>query len=154
MKRALAILALTCMLGCTAAQKHPGITVGLATGSIGFFACEISVGKAGTCAAVGGGTGLALGLLTGLVMLIVGDDKAHQIEPEEEKKTIDTTTAPPPGLAAAPAADGSAAPPPAPVIVPPVVVPPVIVVPPVVVPPVVVPAQPTRGGGEPPPDAP
>jgi len=109
-RRVAASVVVLALAGCTFAQKHPGVTVGIASGTVGFFACEVSVGKVGTCAAVGGGAGLALGLITGLVMLAVGDNNAHQITDDEPPpQPIDTTTAPPPGL---PADGGLPVPPP------------------------------------------
>ena len=95
MKRVAVLLALA---GCAFTQKHPGVTVGLATGSIGFFACEISVERVGTCSAIAGATGLVLGGLTGLITLFA-DTKAHELPSEEEEyKRIDTRDDEPPGL--------------------------------------------------------
>lgn len=98
MKRLILLLALT---GCTFAQKHPGITVGVVSGTIAFGTCQMAVDKFGTCAAVGGGVGAVLGGITGLLALL-GADKAHQIPTEEEeeaeRRRLQTTTEPPPGL--------------------------------------------------------
>jgi hypothetical protein len=98
MKRIILLLALA---GCAFARKHPGITVGIATGSVGFFSCEIAVDKVGTCAAIGAVTGVILGGITGL-FAILGADHAHQIltpeEEEAERRRLETTSEPPPGL--------------------------------------------------------
>lgn len=100
MKRAALLIMLA---SCGFAQKHPGVTVGIVSGSIGFGACGISVEKLGTCSAIGAVAGLALGGITGLVTL-VADTSAHELPPfvEEEdeayvRRRVKTQTAPPPG---------------------------------------------------------
>jgi hypothetical protein len=99
--RKAAVVALAIALGsCAFAQKHPGITVGVVAGSIGFGACGLAVEKLGTCSAIGGAAGLVLGGITGLVMLFADED-AHQLPPfleEEEEDVVRTRTEPPPGL--------------------------------------------------------
>jgi hypothetical protein len=99
MKRAAVVALAIALGGCTFAQKHPGITVGLVAGSIGFGACGLAVEKLGTCSAIGGAAGLVLGGITGLVMLFADED-AHQLPPfvEEEEDVVRTRTEPPPGL--------------------------------------------------------
>jgi hypothetical protein len=101
MKRA-ALLSLGLLLGsCAFAQKHPGVTVGVVAGTIGFGACELSVEKLGTCSAIGGITGLVLGGITGIVTLI-GETNAPPEEPplaDEEQpfvRRVRTQTPPPP----------------------------------------------------------
>ncbi len=71
--------------GCTFAQKHPGVTVGIVAGTIGLGACELSVEKIGTCSIVGGAAGLVLGGLTGLVTMFA-DTSAHELPPLEEEE--------------------------------------------------------------------
>lgn len=88
--------------GCAFSQKHPGVTVGIVTGTIGFGACQLSVEKVGTCSIVGGIAGLALGGITGLITLFA-DTSAHELppfeeEPEEPFKRVKSGTPPPPGL--------------------------------------------------------
>ena len=111
MKRILLLLALA---GCTFSQKHPGIVVGVASGTIAFGTCQMAVDKFGTCALVGGAVGAVLGGITGLLALL-GADKAHQIPTEEEeeaeRRRLETTTEPPPGL---PPPDAGVLPPPPP----------------------------------------
>jgi hypothetical protein len=102
MKRAVLLLMVMATGGCTFAQKHPGVTVGIVSGSIGFGACQLSVEKVGTCSAVGAITGLVLGGITGLVTLFA-DTSAHDLPPfqeeeEPEFRRVKSTTAPPPGL--------------------------------------------------------
>lgn len=98
MKRAVLLLMLA---SCGFAQKHPGITVGVVSGTIGFGACGLSVEKVGTCSAVGAVTGLVLGGITGLVTMFA-DTSAHQLPPLEEedppfvRRRVKTQTAPPP----------------------------------------------------------
>lgn len=97
MKRAVVLIMLA---GCGFAQKHPGVTVGVVAGTIGFGACELSVEKIGTCSAIGGAAGLVLGGITGLVTLLA-DTSAHELSLEEEPPEytrVRTRTAPPPGL--------------------------------------------------------
>ena len=103
MKRVVLLLMLVCVGGCTFAQKHPGITVGIVSGTIGFGACELSVERLGTCSAVGAVTDLVLGSITGLVTMFA-DTSAHELPPfqeEEEQpefRRVRSQTAPPPGL--------------------------------------------------------
>ena len=101
MKAAASAALLAIALGsCASAQKHPGITVGLVAGTIGFGACGIAVEKLGTCSAIGGAAGLVLGGITGLVMLFA-DEEDHQLPPfteEEDTDIVRTRTEPPPGL--------------------------------------------------------
>lgn len=98
MKRAVLLILLA---GCGFAQKHPGVTVGIVAGSIGFGACELSVEKLGTCSIIGGTAGLVLGGITGLVTLLA-DTSAHELPLEEEEQPdyvrVRSRTAPPPGL--------------------------------------------------------
>lgn len=95
-----ALFAIVIVLGdCAFAQKHPGVTVGITTGAIGFGACELSVERVGTCAAIGGVAGLVLGGITGLVTLFA-DTSAHDLSnlDEEEQERVPAGTPPPPGL--------------------------------------------------------
>jgi len=73
--------------GCAFAQKHPAITAGIVAGTIGFGACEMSVEKAKTCAAIGLVTGAALGGITGLVTLFA-DTSAHELTNDDEGDII------------------------------------------------------------------
>lgn len=98
MKRAVLLLMLAG--GCGFTQKHPGITVGIVSGTIGFGACGLSVERVGTCSAVGAVTGLVLGGITGLVTMFA-DTSAHELPPLEEdepfvRRRVKTKTAPPP----------------------------------------------------------
>jgi hypothetical protein len=98
MMRRAALLSLVVALGsCEFAQKHPGVTVGVVTGTIGWGACELSVEKIGTCAAIGAAAGVVFGGLTGLVTLFA-DTSAHELANEEEETTRAVGTPPPPGL--------------------------------------------------------
>jgi hypothetical protein len=101
MKHAALVALVAIGLGsCAAAQKHPGITVGLVAGTIGFGACEIAVEKLGTCSAIGGVAGLVLGGITGLAMLFAREED-HSLPPfteEEDEGVVRTRTEPPPGL--------------------------------------------------------
>lgn len=99
MKRAVLLIMLA---GCGFAQKHPGVTVGIVSGTIGFGACGLSVERLGTCSAIGAVTGVVLGGITGLVT-IFADTSAHELPPlvEEEdepfvRRRVKTQTAPPP----------------------------------------------------------
>jgi hypothetical protein len=82
MKRLALVAALS---SCAFATKHPGITVGLAAGSIGFVGCELNVERHGTCALIGGTVGLVLGGIAGLVTLLAdtGDHQLHLQDPPE-----------------------------------------------------------------------
>ncbi|HEX5060115.1 MAG TPA: hypothetical protein VFV99_12180 [Kofleriaceae bacterium] len=73
--------------GCGFAQKHPGITVGIVAGTIGFGACEISVEKVKTCGAIGAIAGVALGGITGLVTMFA-DTSAHELTNDDEGDVI------------------------------------------------------------------
>lgn len=102
MTRAALLVMVVVLGGCGFAQKHPGITVGVVAGTIGFGACELSVEKLGTCSAVGGIAGLALGGITGLITLLA-DTSAHELPPFEEEQDevfvrMPSGTPPPPGL--------------------------------------------------------
>ncbi len=80
-----ALVAVFALSGCAFAQKHPAITVGLVAGTMGFGTCGLAVDKLGTCAAVGGIAGLAIGGITGLVTTFF-DTSAHGLpqDPEDE----------------------------------------------------------------------
>jgi hypothetical protein len=95
--RALVCAALLAM-SCESAAKHPGITVGLVTGTTGFGICQLNVADTGTCAIVGGTAALALGGITALVTLFAN---THAPEPDpvlDEETRYQSVTPPPPGL--------------------------------------------------------
>lgn len=114
--RLVAFPVLLALCGCTFASKHPSVTVGIASGTIGFGACYIDGVKGSTCGIVGGSTALFLGGIAALVTLIA-DTGSHQLPPDDELQPDDeaavrvrTHTAPPPvlpdaGVDAAPPAD-------------------------------------------------
>ena len=87
--------------GCGFAQKHPGVTIGVVTGTLGFGICGLSVDELGTCAAVGGIAGAVLGGITGLVTTFA-DTSAHELKLEDERdgefQRANNGTPPPPGL--------------------------------------------------------
>ncbi|HEY5950581.1 MAG TPA: hypothetical protein VIV40_34050 [Kofleriaceae bacterium] len=86
--------------GCAFAQKHPGVSIGIVAGTIGFGACELSVEKIGTCSAIGGAAGLVLGGITGLVTMFA-DTNEHELnlgDDEEDSYRVRNGTPPPPGL--------------------------------------------------------
>lgn len=87
MKRAGLFALLIALGGCGFAQKHPGITAGIVAGTIGFGACEISVEKAKTCAAIGLVAGAALGGITGLVTMFA-DTSAHELTNDDQGDII------------------------------------------------------------------
>jgi hypothetical protein len=99
MRAGAALLSLLVVLGgCGFAQKHPGVTIGIVTGTIGWGACELAVEKIGTCAAIGGAAGLVFGGITGLVTMFA-DTSAHELPNDEDETTrAPTGTPPPPGL--------------------------------------------------------
>jgi hypothetical protein len=70
MKHVLVLVTVVALGSCTFGQKHPGVTIGAATGSMAFVMCGIEVEEGGTCAAVGGLAGLAIGGITGLVTML------------------------------------------------------------------------------------
>lgn len=85
-RRVALVLALALGAGsCSFARKHPGITTGVVAGSIGFTSCWIAVEKLGTCSAIGGGVGIALGGITGLVTTFA-DTSAHELPPDPEEQ--------------------------------------------------------------------
>ena len=98
MKHAALFAMLLAVGGCAFAQKHPGVTVGIVAGTMGFGLCEIATEKAAECAAVGGIAGAGLGLITGLVTMFA-DTSAHELTEDEG---TDVIVAPPndepPGL--------------------------------------------------------
>lgn len=97
MKRAVLLCSLLMLADCEFAQKHPAVTIGLTTGVLGWGGCEMAVEKIGTCTAIGGAAGLALGGLTALVYA-VADPNAHELTNDEDETPIQTGTPPPPGL--------------------------------------------------------
>lgn len=100
MERAVLLVMLAVLGGCGFAQKHPGVTVGIVAGTIGFGACELSVEKIGTCSAIGGAVGFELGVITGLVTA-VADTSEHTLDlflEGEKQERVRTGTPPPPGL--------------------------------------------------------
>jgi hypothetical protein len=101
MKRALVVLALVSFTGCESAAKHPAITIGAVTGTMGFGLCALSVGDVGTCGIIGGSAALVLGGITALVTLLANTNE--QDEPgiqNDQPGARDEVTAPPPGLPA------------------------------------------------------
>ena len=101
MKRAALIVLLA---GCGFAQKHPGVTVGIVAGTIGFGACGLAVEDLKTCAVIGAAAGVALGGLTGLITTFT-DTSAHELPPLQEEtdeepfvRRVRSKTEPPPGL--------------------------------------------------------
>ena len=99
MKRTALVLVLAVAAGgCTFGQKHPGITVGLVAGTMGFGTCGLAVDRLGTCAAVGGIAGLAIGGITGLVTTFF-DTSSHELpqDPEDEPIRRVKGTGEPPG---------------------------------------------------------
>jgi len=114
MKRALVVLALVSLVssgGCESAAKHPAITIGTVTGTMGFGLCELSVGDTRTCLAVGGIAGLALGGITALVTLLANTNAPEEPVTEEQGTGArDDVTAPPPGLPAWMQTDGGVPP--------------------------------------------
>jgi hypothetical protein len=108
--RAAALVVAFALLGsCNFAQKHPGVTVGIVAGTIGFGACGLAVEKLDTCTYIGGAAGLVLGGITGLVTMFA-DTSAHtlDLEDEETEGVVRTRTPPPPGLPDAGVDAGSA----------------------------------------------
>lgn len=97
-KRAVLCAALVAM-SCESAAKHPGITIGTVTGTMGFGLCALSVSATGTCALVGASAGLALGGITALVSWL-GNTNAPEPDPylDDKSHVYDYITAPPPGL--------------------------------------------------------
>jgi hypothetical protein len=95
----LVCLTLLSLVGCESAAKHPAITIGTVTGTMGFGLCEISVADVGTCAIVGGVSALALGGITALVYLLA-DPNAPPDEPAQEETPREYVTEEPPGLPA------------------------------------------------------
>ena len=100
MKRALVVLALVSFTGCESAAKHPAITIGAVTGTMGFGLCELSVGDLGTCAIVGGIAAGALGGITALVYLLANPNAPEEPEAQDQQGpgARDDVNAPPPGL--------------------------------------------------------
>jgi len=99
MKRALVVLALVSFAGCESAAKHPAITIGTVTGTMGFGLCELSVGDTKECAVVGGIAALALGGITALVTLLANTNAPEEPETQEQGPGArDDVNAPPPGL--------------------------------------------------------
>jgi hypothetical protein len=98
--KAVALVVAFALLGsCSFSQKHPGVTVGVVAGVVGFGACGLAVEKLDTCSLIGGIAGLALGGITGLVTTFA-DTSAHELDLEDEDETgvVRSGTPPPPGL--------------------------------------------------------
>ena len=88
MKRAALVLVLVSAAGgCTFGQKHPGITVGIVAGTMAFGTCGLAVDKLGTCSAIGGIVGLAIGGITGLVTTFF-DTESHELPQDPEDAPI------------------------------------------------------------------
>lgn len=105
-RRIALVLALAVGAGsCAFARKHPGITTGVVAGSIGFTSCWIAVEKLGTCSAIGGGVGIALGGITGLVTTFA-DTSAHDLPPDpDEQPFVRQVVRPDAGVPDAPPGD-------------------------------------------------
>jgi hypothetical protein len=89
---------------CAFAQKHPGITAGIVTGTIALLPCLPAVEHPTTCLAISAAAGVAIGGITGLVMTFA-DTTDHSLPPDQEledSRRIRTTTPPPPGPAPEP----------------------------------------------------
>jgi hypothetical protein len=101
MKAAALVVAFALLGSCAFSQKHPGITVGVVAGVVGFGACGMAVEKLDTCSAIGAIAGVTLGGITGLVTTFA-DTSAHELPPfqeeEEQEGVVRTRTPPPPGL--------------------------------------------------------
>ena len=98
MKHAALLSMLLAVTGCGFAQKHPAVTIGITAGIVGFGACGMAVEKLDTCSLVGGAAGVGLGGITGLALLLGGEDD-HALPPfQEEDGVIREGTPPPPGL--------------------------------------------------------
>jgi len=92
MRSAVLVLALgSCVFG----QKHPAITVGIATGTIALIPCLPAVENPATCLAVGAIAGLALGGITGLVTTFA-DTNAHELVEDPEPPIVRTKKQPAP----------------------------------------------------------
>ncbi len=86
---------------CAFAQKHPGITAGIVTGTIALLPCLPAVEHPSTCLLVSAAAGVAIGGITGLVTTFA-DTTDHSLPPDtelEDSQRIRTTTPPPPGPA-------------------------------------------------------
>ena len=106
MRAAVIIAALgTSTLGsCGFAQKHPGITAGIVTGTIALLPCLPAVEHPTTCLAISAAAGVAIGGITGLVTTFA-DTTDHSLPPDsdlEDGRRIRTSTPPPPGPAPEP----------------------------------------------------
>ena len=101
MKAAALVVAFALLGSCSFSQKHPGVTVGVVAGVVGFGACGLAVEKLDTCSLIGGIAGLTLGGITGLVTTFA-DTSAHELDLEDEDEDTDgvvrSGTPPPPGL--------------------------------------------------------
>lgn len=99
MKAAALVVAFALLGSCSFSQKHPGVTVGVVAGVVGFGACGLAVEKLDTCSLIGGIAGLALGGITGLVTTFA-DTSAHELDLEDEETdgVVRSGTPPPPGL--------------------------------------------------------
>lgn len=96
-------LVLVLLCGCEFSQKHPAVTVGIASGIVGFGGCELDEVKAKTCAEIGGAAAVFLGGIAALVTLFA-DTEDHELPPDEEMLPsgavkVRTHTLLPPGLA-------------------------------------------------------
>lgn len=85
-------------MSCESAAKHPGLTVGIVTGTTGFGICQLNVSSTGTCAIVGGTAALALGGITALVTLFANTSAPPPDPDLDEEMRYQSVTPPPPGL--------------------------------------------------------
>jgi len=92
---------LACVLASGSCAQHPAYSIGVATGAMGFGACEIDEVKVGDCAIVGAATGLFFGILTA-VLYHFTDPNAHVLKLDDEtvgsggELHLHTFTPPPP----------------------------------------------------------
>lgn len=95
-------VALLATTSCESAARHPAITIGAVTGTMGFGLCALSVNDTGTCAIIGGGAALALGGITALVTLLANtnapDDAVADPGLDPRNGPVELVTEPPPGL--------------------------------------------------------
>jgi hypothetical protein len=102
-RRAVALVLAAQLAGCTFAVKHPPAAAAITGAVVGLGACELDGGPQGTCAIIGGGAAVLLGLTAAIALALAPDDTSGEVVepitavPDPDRPVhVPTKTEPPP----------------------------------------------------------